>query len=115
MNGNSLVHELEQLQGAPLEEEDILDLEAYQRGSELRSIVNTPGFEIILNAFKSYEEQAVRLLLSIPPGDKDRVIAAQAAASAIAQVNANFKQDVQTAIEAASQVPQVLKRGLRPE
>lgn len=116
MNGNSsLVNDLEQLQGAPLEEEDILDLEAFARGQELRAIVSTPGFEIIVNAYKSYEEKAIGLLLSIPPGDTDRVMAAHAAASAIAQVNANFKMDVQSAIESANQIPEVLKRGLRPE
>lgn len=108
---DSFINDLEQLQG-PLEDADRDDIETYLRGQELRGIVTTPAWDIILASLQSYADQATLDLLKIPPGD-ERVMAAHAAASAAAQININFKMDVQSAIDAASQLPEILKRGLK--
>jgi hypothetical protein len=109
---NGLLNDIEQLNGAPLDDADYDDVAQWQRGLELRGVVTTPAWEIILNSLQSYADKAAAALLQLPPGD-ERVMYAHAAASAAAQINTNFRLDVQSAIEAASQVPEVLKRGLR--
>lgn len=109
---DSVIVDLEQLQGHALDPADYDDLVQWERGQELRGIVTTPAWEIITNSLQSYADKAAEELLQLPPGD-ERVMYAHAAASAAAQINTNFRMDVMSAIEAASTVPEVLKRGLK--
>lgn len=108
---DSFINDIEQLKGHALEQADYDDIEQWQRGQELRQVVTTPAWEIILNSLQAYSDKAAEALLQLAPGD-ERVMYAHAAASAAAQINTNFRLDVQSAIDAASQVPEVLKRGL---
>lgn len=90
-------------------ENELEDFSAWERGKELRSIINTSAWEILCDTLKAYADKAVEDLLRIPAGDNDRVLAAHAAASAAAQIVRNFKEDVETAVENSYRIPESLK------
>jgi len=77
------------------------DLDLYERGRMLRSVVNTPTWEIIIDTLKAYKEAARDELMHILPGD-EVVPTAHAAAYAVEDLFYKFQQDVNKAIEFAN-------------
>lgn len=111
---DNLISDVEQVFGSALSEEDQNDIAIWQKGNELRSIVNTPGWEAGMEMLQSYADKAIDDLMGIQIGDP-YVPTAHAAAAAVRQLVIKYQMDVRSAVEAASQVPEVLKRGLRQE
>lgn len=110
---NDFAGMVEEAQGEPLTQEDYNEIQLWENGKELLSIVSTPGWEIALNTLESFRESATEQLLEVLPGDTDRILAAHAVAFAAASINQNFRNAIQTAVEAAKTTPEVLKRGLK--
>ena len=78
------------------------DLKLYERGIELRPLVNSPNWETVLDTIQAYVDdvdQQVRYLL---PGDP-AVIAAHAALYALNDFAVKFKQDIERAVDFANQ------------
>lgn len=103
---------VETARGELLDPHEREEIALWMRGKELQSVVNTPAWEIVLATMQSYADASVETLLSLKPGD-ERVAAAHAAASALVQQNAYFRQDVQNAVQASFKIPEAMKQTLR--
>ena len=78
------------------------DLLLYQKGIELRPLVNSPNWETVLEVIQSYVEDIDQQVRIIQPGDQS-VIAAQAALYALNDFARKFKQDIERAVDFANQ------------
>lgn len=107
-----LADAIESAQGVALEDYQRSEIELFETGRELRNVVNTPAWEIILNSMRRYADRAVEDLLNLLPGDP-AVTTAHAAASALVQQHIYFKQDVERAVEASYKTPEVLLPAVR--
>ena len=115
-SADNMVAEIEQTLGDSLNEGDRAELDLWEKGRELQSIVNTRGYEIILDTLKNYVAQANEALVSLVPGDPG-VVTAHAAVSGASQLVYYFQQDINAAVEASHRSPSALKRavaGLQP-
>jgi hypothetical protein len=108
-SADNLTAEIEDTLGDQLNEDDRAELDLWEKGRELQSIVNTRGFDILLETLQAYVDKANVSLISMAPGDPD-VVAAHAAVSAANQLVSYFKQDINAAVEASHKSPAALKR-----
>ena len=115
-SADNLTAEIEETLGDQLNEDDRAELDLWEKGRDLQSIVNTRGFDILLETLQTYVDNANANLISLAPGDPN-VITAHAAVSAANQLVSYFKQDINAAIEASHKSPTALKRvaGLQPQ
>jgi hypothetical protein len=67
------------------------------KGRELRTIMGTQAWDIVMSTIQSYVTQANDDLMEMLPGDT-RVPAAHAAVSALHQFVKNFKEDIENAV-----------------
>lgn len=95
-----------------LTEEELSDIELWQRGRVLSGIVNTEAWEMLLAALQSYVEQADYDLRRLPPGDPG-VVTAHAALSALDQGFRLFKEDIESAVANSETVPEALQGTVR--
>lgn len=107
-----LADAIESAQGVALEDYQRSEIELFETGRELRNVVNTPAWEIILNSMRRYADKAVEDLLNLLPGDP-AVTTAHAAASALVQQHIYFKQDVERAVQASYKTPEALLPAVR--
>lgn len=87
------------------------ELEAYEKGRQLKTLVHTPGWEIVVDMLKSYRDKAFDQLTSLIPGDPS-VPTAHAAASALKQQFEYFMADLDNAIKVASNPSEELRNSL---
>jgi hypothetical protein len=90
--------------------------EAYRwaNGNELKNIVDTPGFEIIMYKLQTYMDEGIKtLLVATIPTDKNAVLANFALAHAACEIFERLKNDIHNDIEAAKSVPDIVKQGIR--
>ena len=78
-----------------------IDLALYDKGRQLRVIVNTPAWETVVQTLEDYRDAAKDDLIALAPGDTT-VPTAHAAAAALDTLVAHFKQDIAKAIDAAA-------------
>jgi len=91
-----------------LSEEQLYEIEMWKRGMELRSIVGTEVWEILLGTLRQYVDKADEELRALPPGHPS-VVTAHAALSALDQGFKLFKEDIEAAVEASKTVPEALR------
>lgn len=91
-------------------EEDCAEIELFHKGRALSTLVNSYGWDVLLEMLKGYVEQSTQDLLRIAPGHAT-VVPAHAAASAVADLYFKLLGDIQAAIDASHQTPAVVKRG----
>jgi hypothetical protein len=77
------------------------ELELYNKGRELRTVVNHPGWNTVIQTLQDYRDKAVQTLVDLPPGDPT-VPTVHAAASALDDQFVKFQQDIEKAIEFAA-------------
>jgi hypothetical protein len=90
--------------------------EAYRwaDGNELRNIVDTPGFDILMHKLERYMDEGIKhLMVGTIPTDKDAVLANFAAAHAACEIFERLKIDIAADLEASKNVPQIIKQGIR--
>lgn len=83
--------------------DDILqsELELYELGRQLRLVVISPAWEILIDVLNQYREKAKDELMSLAPGDPT-VPTVHAASSAVWDVVEKFQQDVMSAVDFAA-------------
>lgn len=81
------------------------ELAVYEKGRQLRAIVNTPAWEIVIDTLKAYRDEATERLLGLAPGDPV-VPTAHAAASALVDQFSKFEQDIKNAVDFAAKPPE---------
>ena len=77
------------------------ELRLFETGRQLRAVVNTSAWEIVIDTLKSYKDQAIEDLVNLVPGDPT-VPTAHAAASALSQQFINFQRDINNALDFAA-------------
>lgn len=90
--------------------------EAYRwaDGNELRNIVDTPGFDIIMSKLNRYMDEAIKdLMIATIPTDKDAVLAKFAIAHAACEIFQRLKTDIENDLAAAKDMPSIIKQGIR--
>lgn len=117
---DSLVETIGSGRGQNLAPEEKAQIELWRKGRDLGQIVTQPGWEVALEMLQGYFTGALTQLMTIPPGDNDRVLAAQAVAYGLNEINVNFRQDVDAAVAFASTTPPVMAQflhgtGMPPE
>ena len=95
-----------------INEDQLYEIEQWKRGRQLAAIVHTEGWAILKDTLRQYAESANDALLRLAPGDPT-VLTAHAAASALAQQYKLFMEDIDSAIAAGEQLPDVLKQTLQ--
>jgi hypothetical protein len=83
------------------------ELEQYERGRLLRSLILSPQWTEVLNILEDYRDKARQDLIDLAPGDPTVPIV-HAAVSAIDDLIPKLKQDVQHAVDIANQPSQDL-------
>ena len=95
-------------------DEEMLEARRWANGQELKSIVDTPGFGIVLEILRSFMEQDYNILSSTIPGkNPDEVLANHAVAYTSSSIYKRFRNEVNLSIEASNSVPQVIKEGYK--
>jgi hypothetical protein len=107
----SLVEGLEAV-GQQLTEEEIYQVELWEKGKALSQIVGHYGWDVILATLKNYEDDSTERLKRIDPSKTAEVLAEHAVMYAAGRIYANFVEDVQAAVEASQKPPAALKRGM---
>lgn len=87
------------------------DLNTYERGRQLRPLVNSPLWEILVDSLESYRDNANQELVNLAPGDPT-VPTVHAAVSAIYDLVAKFQQDVHAAVNFANNPSEELRKYL---
>lgn len=87
------------------------DLELYELGRQLRSVINSPGWEVIMLTIQQYVAETTEALLALPPGDPE-VPTAHAAASALKDFLHKFRQDIKRAVDFANEPSEDLREYL---
>lgn len=83
-------------------------------GNELRNIVDTPGFEIIMDKLNRYMDESIKsLLIGTVPTDKDAVLAKFAIAHASCEIFNRLKADIEADLAEAKEMPDLIKQGIR--
>lgn len=107
MNADRLIYAVQQVQGE-LSEEQKNEIRLYTYGRELAHLVDLPGWQVALEMLAGYANKATEDLIHLAPGDA-RVPNTHAAASALTDLYRKFIQDVATAVESASNTPDLVK------
>ena len=79
----------------------LIEYEQYEKGRRLKQIVSHPEWSTVMQVLKDYRDKAKDDLIDLQPGDPT-VPTAHAAVSAINQVVGFFEQDINNAIETAT-------------
>lgn len=108
---DSLVEKLEIANGKQLTEEERDEVDRWTKGRALAFVVNSPGWDVIREMLQSYVAKEVDRLVSIDPGHRDEVMAAQAVAFAANRIYTIFIEDVQTCIN-STHTPPIVREGI---
>jgi hypothetical protein len=108
-----LAQRLESINGRGLNDEEQYEIDQWQKGRELAHVVNSPGWDVVLEILGSYATKEAERLLRVDPANREEVLAAHAVAFAAKRIYTIFVEDAQNLIAASSSVPDVVKEGLR--
>lgn len=106
---NDYIAAIQENRKTPLEEGEIAEIEQWHRGQELRNIINTEAWVIIVDTLKSYVASSNAALMALPVGDP-AVPNAHAAASGVEQLVQLFEQDIDAAVRASYETPYALRK-----
>lgn len=107
-----VINNLEAKLGIQLDDEQQAEIELWQKGRDLQSISGHHGWSTVLEMLQSYAIDATRRCVNTDPlTDEARV--EHAIAFAANRIYTNFINDVDAAIQASQQTPEVLKQGIR--
>ena len=102
---------VEQSLGRELAPEEFAEIQIWDRGKRLASVVNYEGWNDVVEMLKGYVEKADRELREIPPWKKEEASVAHAILFAANEVVTTFLRDVQMAIQAER--PAALEEAVR--
>lgn len=113
MLNRELARQLENINGRSLVDEEQFQVDQWQKGRSLAHVVNSPGWDVVLEILSSYAAKEAERLVNTDPGNKDAVLAAHATAFAAGRIYTLFVEDAQNLIAASNHVPDVVKEGLK--
>jgi hypothetical protein len=106
----------ETLTGLPEPEQDYDQLERqldlYEKGRRLRTLTNSPDWELVVQTLQDYRDKYRDALIALPPGDP-RVPLAHAAASSSNDIFTYFMGDIQAAVDFTNNPPDEVVASIR--
>jgi hypothetical protein len=105
--------QIQTINGRGLSGEEQDEIERWQKGRDLAHVVNSPGWDVVLEMLRSYAAKETERLVNTDPGDKDAVLAAHATAFAASRIFTLFVEDAQNLITQTSTVPEPVKEAMR--
>jgi hypothetical protein len=98
----------------PEQDYDELDrqLDLYEKGRRLRTLTNSPDWELVTQTLQDYRDKYRDALIALPPGDP-QVPLAHAAASSSNDIYTYFLQDINLAVEFATHPPDAVVDSIR--
>jgi hypothetical protein len=94
-----VLNRIEQQLGRGLQPEEIAEIQVWDRGKRLSSLVNYPGWEDVEDMLRGYVTKAEAELKNIPPWERDKVANAHAVVYAANEIVQTFFRDVQLAVQ----------------
>jgi hypothetical protein len=110
---SKLTKQLETINGRGLESDELYDVDQWQKGRALAHVVNSPGWDVVLEILSSYAAKETERLVCTDPGNKDAVLAAHATAFAAGRIYTLFVEDASNLVTASNRVPDVVKDSLQ--
>lgn len=107
VNVDDIISSLRTL-GSELTDEDRDEISLWHKGKALAHVVNTDGWDVVLEILQGYVTNAVDQVAKVKPGDTDRILAAHSILYATSEIHRIFVEDVQAAIDAARKPPDIL-------
>jgi len=101
------------LRGRELDDEEVGEVEEWNKGRQLAQLVVMPGWSVVLEMLASYAAHALRKLSITDPANFEEVRAEHAVAFAAMGLYNRFIEDVGSAVEKSRKTPPVVKDGLR--
>jgi len=103
------VNQIEAMSGSvdPAQRDEV---ELWLKGRALASVVNSNGWDVVLEILQGYASQEVDRLMNTDPGEKDKVFAAHAVAYAASRIYKLFVEDVNNCIRASINTPEVVRK-----
>lgn len=93
----------------PLSQNEVDEIELWEKGKALSQIVGTYGWEIALGILKSYVVDQLEQIKNIDPSKRDEIAACQSVLFAANRIYDTFVQDINNAIEFSSTTPDAIK------
>jgi hypothetical protein len=98
----------------PLAQDEKQEAYNWADGQDIKNIVDTPGFDVIMMWLEQFMDEGIKtLMLGTVPTDKEAVLANFAIAHAATEVFNKLKIKISNALDAAQDMPEVLKQGIR--
>lgn len=98
----------------PVTDEEKSEAYRWANGQELKHVVDTPGYEVIMGFLQGYMDDGITALFKgTNPTDKDAVLAKFAIGYAACEIFDRLKNDIKASLEAAETVPEIVKQGIR--
>lgn len=99
---------------APLADDEKAECYRWVNGQELKHIIDTPGYEIIMYKLQTYMDEGIKTLFrNTNPTDEKAVLANFAVGYAACEIFERLKNDINNDIIASQTVPDVIKQGVR--
>jgi hypothetical protein len=113
MSSEDFISRIESIRQAPLDSNEVLEIQMWQDGKALSQLVAFPGWEVIISMLQGYAEAEVQRCMKTDPKNKEEVAASHAVAFALNGVFLRFLEDVNNRIEASKTTPDVIKQQIR--
>jgi|SRR5581483_7554655 len=112
-SADMMVTRLESLLQRELTEEEIAEIDLWQKGRALQQLIGLPGWEVLVATSKEYAQAEIRTLLNTQPGDTEKVMVNHAVAYGCDHMFEQFWRDIMTAVDASRRTPEVVKEAYR--
>lgn len=98
----------------PISDDEKQEAYFWADGQDLKNIIDTPGYEVIIHWLEQLMDEGIKnLMLNTIPTDKDAVLSNFAVAYASTDVFNKLKNKIHNALQAAQEMPDVIKQGIR--
>lgn len=104
---------LERLLNRPLSDEESAIITQWERGRALTTLTHTQGWDVLVAMLADYVRSSVTKLVQIDPAKHDEILAEQAVAFSLSRQFNLLMEDIEKAIEASRQTPEVIKEQLK--
>ena len=108
-----LVQQIETINGHKLDDEQLDEIVRWQKGRDLAHVVNSPGWDVVLEILSSYADKEAQRCINTDPGNEKAVLAAHAVAFAASRIFTLFVEDVQNCVNLSRTVPVAVMQNMK--
>ncbi len=95
-------------------DEEKIQAQKWADGCELKQIVDTTGFQLLLAKLEKYVEDSIKdLVMGTDPTETDKILRRHAVAHAAHSLRERLINEIRSDLLAAEESPEIIKQGLR--